>query len=227
MPLSKPLNEYIDHTLLRADATPEEIRKLCREAAAYRFKAVCVNASYAALAADALKGTGVLTACVIGFPLGAAPTAAKVAETACACEQGAAEIDMVIHLGLLKAGDTAYVTEDIRAVREEADRHGAILKVIIETCLLTKEQKVAACLAAKKAGAAFVKTSTGFSTGGATPEDVALMREAVGECLSVKASGGIRTLSSALSMIDAGADRLGVSAGVAIMEEYLASQQSE
>lgn len=226
MLLKKPLNEYIDHTLLRADATPEEILKLCREAAAYRFKAVCVNASYAALASEALEGTGVLTACVVGFPLGAAPTAAKVAETACACRDGAKEIDMVIHLGMLKSGDLACCTEDIRAVREEADKYGAALKVIIETCLLTEEQKVLACRAAADAGAAFVKTSTGFSTGGATPEDVALMRSVVGDALSVKASGGIRTLDAAMKMIEVGADRLGVSAGVAIMKEYLAGQRA-
>ncbi|MBQ1396724.1 MAG: deoxyribose-phosphate aldolase [Eubacterium sp.] len=226
MLLKKPLNKYIDHTLLRADATPEEILKLCREAAAYRFKAVCVNASYAALASEALEGTGVLTACVVGFPLGAAPTAAKVAETACACRDGAKEIDMVIHLGMLKSGDLVYCTEDIRAVREEADKYGAALKVIVETCLLTEEQKVLACRAAADAGAAFVKTSTGFSTGGATPEDVALMRSVVGDALSVKASGGIRTLDAAMKMIEAGADRLGVSAGVAIMKEYLAGQRA-
>lgn len=214
------LNKYIDHTLLKAEATAADIQKLCREAKEYGFYAICVNSCFVPLACKELEGTDVQVASVIGFPLGAMSTASKVAETRDACENGASEIDMVINIGYMKSKDYDLLQEDIQAVVDCANEYNAIVKVIIETCYLTKEEIVKACELSKEAKAAFVKTSTGFGTGGATPEDVKLMRETVGEDMGVKASGGIRDLESALKMIENGASRLGVSAGIAIMNEY-------
>ena len=218
MKLNKPLNKYFDHTLLKADATTDQIDELCREALAYDFYSVCVNSYNIAQCADALKGSDVKIAAVVGFPLGACTTAAKAFETEEACRDGASEIDMVINIGALKEGGEEFVYEDIKAVVDAAAKYGAIVKVIIETCLLTDEEKVTACRLAKEAGAAFVKTSTGFSTGGATAEDVALMRKTVGADMQVKASGGIRDYETVIAMIEAGADRIGASASVKIME---------
>ena len=211
------LNRYIDHTLLKADATPAQIEKLCGEALTYHFASVCVNSCYVPLCAQRLKGSDVAVCCVAGFPLGAMLTEAKAAETRLAVAAGAQEVDMVINVGKAKAGDWAYVEADIRAVVEAAG--AAHVKVILECCLLTDEEKQRACACAKAAGAAFVKTSTGFSSGGATVQDVALMRRAVGPAMGVKAAGGIRTRQDALAMLEAGANRLGASAGIAIVTE--------
>ena len=218
--MNKPLNKYIDHTLLKAEATPMDIERICKEALEYDFYAVCVNSYFVPLASQLLKDSDVKIASVIGFPLGAMSTASKVMETEDACKNGASEIDMVINIGLLKARDMEAFTDDIRKVVEAAAKYDAIVKVIIETCLLTEEEKVLACQALSQAGAAFAKTSTGFSTGGATAEDVELMRNTCPASVMIKASGGIRDLASAMAMIDAGADRLGVSAGIQIIEEY-------
>lgn len=218
MKLNKPLNKYFDHTLLKADATTDQIDELCREALAYDFYSVCVNSCNVAQCADVLKGSDVKIAAVVGFPLGACTTATKAFETEEACRDGASEIDMVINIGALKEGGEEFVYEDIKAVVDAAAKYGAIVKVIIETCLLTDEEKVTTCRLAKEAGAAFVKTSTGFSTGGATAEDVALMRKTVGADMQVKASGGIRDYETVIAMIEAGADRIGASASVKIME---------
>lgn len=216
--LEKPLAKYIDHTLLKPEASAGQVRALCQEAREYGFASVCVNSCYAGLAAAALKGSDVKTCCVVGFPLGAMVTEAKAYETRAAMGAGAQEIDMVINVGALKSGDDVLVRGDIAAVVAAAE-HRALVKVIIETCLLTDEEKVRVCRLAKEAGADFVKTSTGFSTGGATAEDVALMRRTVGPEMGVKASGGIRDLSAALRMIEVGASRIGASAGVKIVEE--------
>ncbi len=210
------LNRYIDHTLLKPAATRADIAKLCAEAKEYRFASVCVNSAHIAEVAAALAGTDVAPCCVVGFPLGAMETEAKAFEAARAAALGAKEIDMVIDIGAAKEGDFARVEADIAAV-VSAIQGRAKLKVILECCLLTDEEKTAACLAAKRAGADFVKTSTGFSTGGATEHDVALMRAAVGDDMGVKASGGIRTREDALRMIAAGASRIGASAGIAIV----------
>ena len=210
------LNRYIDHTLLKPAATRADIAKLCAEAKEYRFASVCVNSAHIAEVAAALAGTDVAPCCVIGFPLGAMETEAKAFEAARAAALGAKEIDMVMDIGAAKEGDFARVEADIAAV-VSAIQGRAKLKVILECCLLTDEEKTAACLAAKRAGADFVKTSTGFSTGGATEHDVALMRAAVGDDMGVKASGGIRTREDALRMIAAGASRIGASAGIAIV----------
>lgn len=208
---------YIDHTLLKANATEDQIRKLCEEAREYQFASVCVNTCYVPLAAELLKGSGVKTCCVVGFPLGAMSTEAKAYEAADAVKNGAEEVDMVINVGAIKSGNWDYVKKDIeRVVKASHDK--ALVKVIIETCLLTDEEKVMACTAAKEAGADFVKTSTGFSTGGATVEDIRLMRETVGSEMGVKASGGIRTYEDAAAMIEAGATRIGASSGIAIVE---------
>ena len=196
----------IDHTLLKAEAGESDIRRICAEARQYGFASVCVNSCYTKLVADELKGTGIETCVVVGFPLGAMATAAKAYEAACAKADGAGEIDMVINVGALKEGNDAFVEEDIRAVVKAAEP--AIVKVIIETCLLTDEEKVRACTLSEKAGAAFVKTSTGFSTGGANAHDVALMKRTVGDRLRVKASGGIHTPQQARELIEAG-DREG------------------
>ena len=206
---------YIDHTVLAADATRERIEKLCAEAKQWHFASVCVNTCWTAFCADQLKGSGVNVCSVVGFPLGAMSTRAKAFEAKAAVDDGADEIDMVINIGWLKDGRDDLVENDIREVKKACgDKH---LKVIIETCLLTEEEKVRACKLSVKAGADFVKTSTGFSTGGAKAEDVALMRKTVGPEIGVKASGGIRTYEDAKKMIDAGANRLGCSAGIAIV----------
>lgn len=210
------LNKYIDHTLLKADATPDQVKKICAEAREYGFKSVCVNSCYAKLVSTELADSNVLTCCVVGFPLGAMMTEAKANEALCAANAGAQEIDMVINIGMAKAGAWDFVESDIRAV-VEAVRGRAIVKVIIETCLLTDDEKRRACECAVAAGAHFVKTSTGFSTGGATAEDIALMRATVGPDIGVKASGGIRTRNDAVRMIEAGANRIGASASIAIV----------
>ncbi|PZM65425.1 deoxyribose-phosphate aldolase [Paenibacillus dendritiformis] len=208
--------QMIDHTLLRADAVKDELKKLTEEATRYQFASVCVNPAWVAYCAEQLAGTPVKVCTVIGFPLGASTTAVKVYETSDAIANGADEIDMVINVGQLKAGNDDFVERDIAAVVTAAAGK-ALVKVIIETCLLTDEEKVRACELAVKAGADFVKTSTGFSTGGATREDVALMRRTVGERAGVKASGGVRSLEDVNTMIEAGATRIGASSGVSIM----------
>ncbi len=212
------INKYIDHTLLKADATKEQITKLCNEAKQYDFASVCVNTCYVPLCKELLKGTDVKVCCVVGFPLGAMDSKSKAFETATAVENGAEEIDMVINIGAAKEGNFEYVEKDISEVVKAAK--GNTVKVIIETCLLTDEEKVKACKAAMNAKATFVKTSTGFSTNGATTEDVALMKKTVGNNCLVKAAGGIRSYEDALKMIEAGADRLGCSAGIKIIEGY-------
>ncbi len=201
--------KLFDHTILKADATRADVERVCREAAQYGFMSVCVNSFYTAFVAERLKGSGVKVCTVIGFPLGQMSTRAKAAETGIAVEDGADEIDMVIN-----DRDYETVLTDIRQVKEACG--GALLKVIIETCLLAEEEKVKACELAVEAGADFVKTSTGFSTGGAVCEDVALMRRIVGESVGVKASGGIRDTQTAERMVEAGASRLGTSATIAI-----------
>ena len=208
-------NKLIDHTLLKQDATPEQILKLCEEAKAHDFMSVCVNPAYVPLAAEALKGSDVKVCTVIGFPLGMNLPRTKVEEAQLCIKQGADEIDMVINVGMLKAGNDDYVEAEIAELKAVAGER--VLKVIIETCLLTDEEKVRACLLAKNAGADFVKTSTGFSTGGATVHDVKLMRETVGPEMGVKASGGVRTHEDLLAMVEAGANRIGTSNGVKII----------
>ena len=210
------LNKLIDHTLLKPEATKAQIEKLCGEAKEYDFKSVCVNPYYVKYAKELLKESDVLVCTVIGFPLGQNTTAIKVAETKDAINNGADEIDMVINIGALKSKDEDYVLNEIKEIRKACK--GKTLKVIIETCLLTDEEKITACKLSNEAGADFVKTSTGFSTHGATVEDVKLMRETVGEDMGVKASGGIRDRETALKMVEAGATRLGVSAGVEIVK---------
>lgn len=209
--------KLFDHTILKADATKEQVAKICEEALKYDFASVCVNQYYTAFVADKLKGSNVKVCTVVGFPLGMMSTKAKCFETQAAIEDGATEIDMVINVGALKDKEYDVVYEDIKQVKE-ACKDKAILKVIIETCLLTNEEKVKACELSKKANADFVKTSTGFSTGGATVEDVKLMREVVGPDMGVKASGGIRDKQTALAMVEAGASRLGTSATVEIIQ---------
>lgn len=211
------LNKYIDHTLLKADATKEQIEKLCKEAKEYDFASVCINTCYVSLAKKLLEGSDVKVCCVVGFPLGAMDSLSKAFEAQTAVKNGAQEVDMVINIGALKDKDYDYVTKDIEAVVKASKP--AIVKVIIETCLLTDEEKIEACKCAMKAKAAFVKTSTGFSTHGATVEDVALMKKTVGDTCKVKAAGGIRIYADALKMIEAGASRLGCSAGVQIIKE--------
>ena len=210
------LASYIDHTLLKPEASREQIRAVCEEAKQYHFASVCVNPCWVPLIAEELKDSGVSVCCVIGFPLGASLSSVKAFEAREAVAAGAQEIDMVINIGAVKSGGWELVREDIAAVN--AAKGTAKLKVIIETCLLTDEEKVRVCQIAKEAGADFVKTSTGFSTGGATVHDVELMRKTVGPEMGVKASGGVRTLADALAMIEAGASRLGASAGVKIIE---------
>ena len=212
------INKYIDHTLLKAEATREQIEELCRQAREYDFASVCVNSCWVETCHQLLKDTDVKVCTVIGFPLGAMGTIAKAYEVKEALADGAEEFDMVINVGQLKGGNLDYVTDDIAAVVTAAQ--GNTVKVIIETCLLTDEEKKEACRCAIKAGAHFVKTSTGFSTGGATVEDVKLMHDTVNASgLKVKASGGIRTYEDAQKMIAAGAERIGCSAGVKIMEQ--------
>ena len=207
---------YIDHTLLKPEATREEIKQMCDEARRFNFASVCVNSSQVRLAAACLEGSQTMAIAVVGFPLGAGTSGAKAFETKEAIRNGAKEIDMVINIGALKACDHAYVLEDIKSVVKAA---GNIpVKVILETSKLTTEEKVSACALSKAAGAAFVKTSTGFGGGGATPEDVALMRRTVGDEMGVKASGGIRTIDDAEKVIEAGADRIGASSSIAIVQ---------
>ena len=208
-------NKLIDYTLLKQDATPEQIMKLCFEAKEYDFMSVCVNPAYVPLAHELLKDSDVKVCTVIGFPLGMNLTKTKVEEAMLAVSQGADEVDMVINVGMLKSENDEYVENEIRLIKESIN--GKLLKVIIETCLLTDEEKVRACLAAKRAGADFVKTSTGFSTGGATVHDVALMRQTVGNEMGVKASGGVRTHEDLLAMVEAGANRIGTSNGTKII----------
>jgi deoxyribose-phosphate aldolase len=211
------IQDYIDHTLLKPEATMAQIIKICEEAKKYGFASVCVNPYYAPLVAKELKGSKVKTCVVIGFPLGATLKEVKAFETETAVSAGAQEIDMVINIGALKSQNYKTVEEDIRAVKAAAGK--ALVKVIIETCLLTDEEKIKACELALNAGAHFVKTSTGFSTGGATIGDVALMRKTVGDKAGVKASGGIRDYKTCLTMIQAGATRIGTSSGIKIVEE--------
>ena len=209
--------KYIDHTLLAPDATKSAIEKLCKEASEYKFASVCVNSCWVSLAADLLKDSSVKVCTVVGFPLGAMDTVSKAYEAAKAVENGADEVDMVINIGYLKSGMLDAVLEDIVAVRKATE--GKLLKVIIETCLLTDDEKRTACELSEKAGADFVKTSTGFSKGGATLHDVELMKSVVGDRLGVKASGGVRDYATAKAMIAAGATRIGASAGIAIVRE--------
>lgn len=208
----------IDHTILKPEATGDDIRRVCAEARAYGFASVCVNPCWVPLVAAELRGTPVKVCTVVGFPLGANATETKMAETAAAIRVGAYEIDMVLNVGALRSGDHTTVANDIRAVAEVSHASGAILKIILETALLSDEQKVRVCEIAKAAGADFVKTSTGFGPGGATAADISLMRRAVGPDLGVKASGGIRTLEDLRKMLAAGATRIGASAGVQIVE---------
>jgi deoxyribose-phosphate aldolase len=222
---SKQLARYIDHTVLKADALPSDIKKLCEEAVKYNFAAVCVNSCYIPMVKQLVQAE-VGIASVVGFPLGAASTFAKCEETREAVRQGATEIDMVINIGWLKAGMLQAVLEDMRAVVDAAGQ--AVVKVILEAALLNDAEKIKVCEMSVAAGAGFVKTSTGFGPGGATVADVALMRQAVGAKLGVKASGGVRNLDLALAMLAAGATRIGTSSGVSIVEEcksrYAASQ---
>ena len=215
------LNKYIDHTRLKPDASQEQIETLIEEAKKYDFASVCVSPSWVNFAAQALKATDVKVCTVIGFPLGANTPELKAFETSDAIQNGANEVDMVINIGALKSRNFDLVERDIRAVVEAAK--GTLVKVIIETCLLTDDEKVKACQIAQKAGADFVKTSTGFSTGGATVADVALMRKTVGPDMGVKASGGARSYEDALAFIKAGATRIGASSGVAIIEGDVAN----
>lgn len=213
------LAALIDHTILRADATRDEVRKICAEARRYNFASVCVNACWIPLVASELRGTPVKVCTVVGFPLGATTTGTKCFEAAEAIRNGASEIDMVLNVGTLKSNDLDAVEKDIRLVTETCHRAGAIVKVILETALLTDAEKVTACELAKKAGADFVKTSTGFAKSGATAHDVALLRATVGPAIGVKASGGIRSLADLQTMTAAGATRIGASASVNILEE--------
>lgn len=210
------LARYIDHTLLKPEATKEQIDKLCEEALEYNFYSVCINSSWVAYCVRKLRGTKVKVDAVVGFPLGAMDSRGKAFEARRAIEEGAHEIDMVINVGALKSGDLKTVEQDIRAV-QRACRSTTVLKVILETGLLTDEEKVMACQTAKKAGADFVKTSTGFSSGGAKAADIALMRRTVGPQMGIKASGGIRSFEDARLMIESGATRIGASASVAIV----------
>jgi deoxyribose-phosphate aldolase len=218
-PTDGQLGHMIDHTLLKPDATQDQIAQLCFEARKYTFASVCVNPSYVRLCADLLKGSPVVVCSVIGFPLGATPTEVKVYEAQQAIRDGAREIDMVINVGAVKSRDYELAERDIASVARACHAGNALLKVIIEAALLTDEEKVIACQLAKVAGADYVKTSTGFGPGGATAGDVALMRRVVGPTIGVKAAGGIRTLADAQEMIAAGASRLGASASVKIMQE--------
>lgn len=210
-------NKFIDHTLLKQDATDEGINKLCDEALEHNFASVCVNPGYVRLCYEKLKESDVKVCTVVGFPLGATSTESKVFETKQAIKDGASEIDMVINVSRLKEKDDEYVLNEIKKIKRACKK--LVLKVIIETCLLNDEEKVRACKLAKKAKADFVKTSTGFSTGGATISDVKLMRKAVGKKMGVKASGGVRDSKAFLDMIKAGANRIGTSSGIKIIEE--------
>jgi deoxyribose-phosphate aldolase len=220
MPLTESeIAKLIDHTLLKPDATQDEIRKLCEEALQYQFASVCVNPWNVAQSAELLRGCKVKVCSVAGFPLGATLPEVKVFEAQKSIQRGAQEIDMVINIGALKSGRVDAVEADIHGVVAASHHAGAICKVIIETCLLTREEKIQASLAAKNAGADFVKTSTGFSTAGATPEDVRLIRETIGPNTGIKAAGGVRTLEDLQKMVEAGATRIGASAGVKIIQQ--------
>ncbi len=211
----KELAKYIDHTLLKPDATKKDIEELCDEAKNYNFASVCINPYYVKYCSGKLKNSAVKVCTVIGFPLGANITEIKKAEVTQAIKDGAEELDMVMNIGSLKSGNYENVFQDIKSVVETAE--GKCVKVIIETCLLTESEKIKACELSKKAGANFVKTSTGFSSGGATIEDVKLMKKVIGEKMKIKASGGIHSYEEAIAMIEAGANRLGASAGVKIV----------
>ncbi|KRN21991.1 deoxyribose-phosphate aldolase [Lacticaseibacillus camelliae] len=217
--MEKPLAKYIDHTLLKPDATQEQIDTVLAQAKQYDFASVCINPYWVPRAAATLRGTNVNVCTVIGFPLGANTTFIKVDEANHAIDDGAKEVDMVMNIGELKGGHDDQVKADIQAVADAAHAKGAVLKVIIEAVLLSDDEKVRACQAAEAAGADFVKTSTGFASGGATVHDVALMRKTVGTRLGVKAAGGIHSYEEAKALIEAGADRLGASAGVTILKE--------
>jgi deoxyribose-phosphate aldolase len=220
MPLTESeIAKLIDHTLLKPDATQDEIRKLCEEALHYQFASVCVNPWNVAQSTEILRGSSVKVCTVVGFPLGATLPEVKVFETQKSIERGAQEMDMVINIGALKSGRVGAVEADIHGVVAASHRGGAVCKVIIETCLLTREEKIQAALAARNAGADFVKTSTGFSTAGATPEDVRLIRETIGANTGIKAAGGVRTLEDLQKMVEAGATRIGASAGVKIIQQ--------
>ncbi len=227
IPQDASLARMIDHTLLKPDATPDQIAQLCFEARKYQFASVCVNPAWVKLCAQLLQGTPVKVCTVIGFPLGAAASEVKAFETTTAIDQGATEIDMVINIGALKARELETVARDIRGVVNAAHPRGALVKVILETTLLTDEEKTIACMLSKEAGADFVKTSTGFAGGGATVHDVELMRRVVGPNVGVKASGGVRTYEDAASMIKAGATRIGASAGVKILQGPSAAKPAE
>lgn len=216
------MNKTIDHTLLKQNATKQQIITLCEEARTYDFASVCVNPTWVKTCAQLLKGSDVKVCTVIGFPLGATTTAVKAFETKDAIENGATEIDMVINIGALKDKHMSLVIEDIRAVKKAAGKF--IVKVIIETCLLNEDEKILACKAVVEAGADFVKTSTGFSTAGATVEDVRLMKSIVGSQALVKAAGGVRTYEDLVAMIEAGADRIGTSAGVQLLNKQTNTQ---
>ncbi|MGJ9457011.1 deoxyribose-phosphate aldolase [Oceanobacillus sp. CF4.6] len=220
--MSKELAKYIDHTQLKPDTTKEKIAQIVNEAKEYRFASVCVNPHWVSYCFEHLKDTSVKVCTVIGFPLGATSTPTKVFETKQAIEDGATEVDMVINVGELKSGNDKRVQADIQAVVDAA-KGKALTKVIIETSLLNKDEKIRACKLAKEAGADFVKTSTGFSGGGATVEDVKLMREIVGPDIGVKASGGVRDLEATKAMIEAGATRIGASAGIDIVNGNIGS----
>ena len=227
MPLTeREIAKLIDHTLLKPDATQDEIRKLCEEALQYQFASVCVNPWNIAQSAELLRGSTVKVCTVVGFPLGATLPEVKVFEAQKSLERGAQEIDMVINIGALKSGRVGAVEADIHGVVAASHHGGAICKVIIETCLLTRDEKVQASLAAKNAGADFVKTSTGFSTAGATPEDVRLIRETIGPNTGIKAAGGVRTLEDLQKMVEAGATRIGASAGVKIIQQLRSGKSS-
>ena len=215
--LPRDIARLIDHTALKADTVPPQIAQLCQEADTHQFASVCVNSVFVAQAADALADSTAVVCTVVGFPLGANITAVKVAEAEAAIKAGASEIDMVLPVGLLKSGRNEAVFQDIAAVVAVSHAHHALVKVIIETCLLTDAEKIIACVLAQEAGADFVKTSTGFSTGGATIHDVSLMRQVVGDKMGVKASGGVRSYLDALKIVAAGATRIGASAGVTIV----------
>ncbi len=215
--MSERMSAYIDHTLLKPEATRRDVIRLCREAVENNFYSVCINPSYVKTAANELQGTGVKVCAVIGFPLGTTTSAVKAFETAEAVDNGAEEIDMVIHCGALKNKEKQYILDDISAVVRSAK--GRAVKVIIETGLLSDQEKVLACQLAKEAGANFVKTATGYGPGGATVADLQLMRETVGSSLGIKASGGVRTAEDAKKMIAAGATRIGTSAGLTIVKE--------
>jgi len=211
------IEQYIDHTLLKPQASEEDIIKICAEAKKYGFASVCVNAYYTSLVSNELQGTDVKTCIVVGFPLGATTKEVKAFEAVQAIENGAQEIDMVVNVGAIKSNKYDVVKEDIKAVVDAASGR-ALVKVILETCLLTDEEKVKVCEIAKEVGANFVKTSTGFSTGGATVHDIKLMRKTVGEAMGVKASGAVRTTEDAKAVIEAGASRIGASSSIAIVE---------